>query len=238
MTETPYIYQTLHVEGRKVRFLDRHIEMLKEGARRYFALDEEIDFEGIERRVAAHLDSLYYPKDRSSYVRLMVGADAVLTLEAEPSSLYRGYVLRAIRPEAEIVSFNTPFEDIPNSASRQAWHIAGAMCRGSVVVRRGVDSEILDADGGAQLFALYGRAIFTSMEPRGVEAELAAEAISRSGLKLSIEPVTEEHIQILDELFYVDYRGVTSINSCSGRRFMSGCALKVATSMEQIVSKM
>lgn len=237
MEHTPYIYQTLHVEGRRVRLLNAHLELLQRGAEESFGIKKAIDFSSVQSDVTELLDGLYYPKDRSSYVRLMVDCNGGVALHAEPNSLYCGYVLRAIRPEAKLLKFESPFNTIQNSAMLATWELASAGLAGATPLRLNCRGEIVEAECGAPLFALYGKVLFTSIEPRGVEGRLAVEAISRAGLKLSVEPVTEEHISILDELFYVDYRGVTSISRCNGHLLMSGCALRVANYMEKIVSK-
>ena len=64
------------------------------------------------------------------------------------------------------------------------------------------------------------------------------EAARRIGLTLREEPVRCGDLQRLDELLYVDHRGITALSRCDDIPFMSLTAERLAESLEALFPKM
>lgn len=233
------VEQTIHIRGREVRLLKEHLREAERGWSLLFGGQLRLDIVAVERQICALLDEGRYPLEGSSYVRLQVTADGSWSCSVEGESLYRGYVLRALRPDAVTIRFAHPFEGIQTTAARAVWQTARAMAEARKVrsvVRLDDEMTLREADG-APLFAVAGRTVYTSQEPQGVEGGLAREAIRRAGYPLEILKLKRDHLPRIEELFYVDFRGVTALKSCDGKLLLSAVAERVARQMESIFTK-
>lgn len=233
------LQQMIHVCGREVRFLREH---LGEVERAWFALFRSslrLPAEAVEAEIRRLLEREHCSKEYSTYLRLEVDPEGQWCLQIEGDSLYRGYVLRALRPDAVAIRFELPFEGMPTTAAAQTWQTALCMARSRKVhsvVRLSEELTLMAADG-VSLFAVAARTVYVSHEPRGVEGRLAREAIRRAGYSLEIMPLKRDHLPDIEELFYVDHRGVTALGSCDGKPMMAAVAARVAEQMEAIVRK-
>lgn len=229
-----FLYQMIHVAGRSPRHLSHHLEQLRGDAQRLYGRKMRLDERSIEAEIISRLDAENYPNDRSTTLRLELTPEGELRYRFVGDSLYRGYVLRVLRPVGHLRTFVIPWEGICSSAERAAWQLAGSTIPEGVVIRCNEQGEILEAEG-APLFALYGRTIYTTREPRGVYGELTRTAIQRAGYALRIEPVAVEHLPLLDELFYSDHRGITSLERyAGGKLLMTAVAKRIAEEMERL----
>lgn len=239
MTE-PYLFQTLHVAGRRPRLLREHLAALARCRAELFGRGFDADPAGVEERIVELLDRGRYPADRSAYVRMELSADGQLALRADEPALYRGYVLRALHPTAVCLPFELPFGGNPTAAAELAWLTARCMAeaRGVHLAVRTDSEGILREADGAPLFIVRGRELLTAAEPASAEAGLAAEAIRQAGYRLRIEPFHRAELSRADELFYADHRGITALERCDGRALMAVIAARVARVMEELGSKM
>lgn len=233
------VEQRIHIRGREVRLLKEHLRETERAWRSLLGRELKLDAGAIERQITTLLDQGRYPFDCSSYVRLTVAADGAWSCSVEGESLYRGYVLRALRPDAVTIRFALPFDGLPTTAARTVWQTATAMAEARKVrsvVRLDEQMTFCEADG-APLFAVAGRTVYTSTEPQGVEGGVACEAIRRAGYPLEKLALKRDHLPRIEELFYVDCRGVTALRSCDGKLLLSAVAERVARQMESIFSK-
>lgn len=229
-----FLYQMIHVAGRTVRQLEPHLEELKRDFKHLFGRRVVLDARRVEEEILEQLAVGRYPQDRSTILRLELSPQGEFSYRLGESSLYQGYVLRALRPEGHVASFQIPWEGLRSSAELAAWELAMHRIDHGVVLRADSQGVLLEADC-APLFALYGRRIYTSRAPQGVEGRLAEEAIRRAGYSLLVEPVYVEHLPLLDEIFYVDHRGVTALERCDGGKLlMTAFSKRIAEAMEQM----
>ena len=71
--EGTYLYQTLHVRGRRPLWLDRHTELLARNIQELFGLRWAPDLRRLEAQIATLLDANRHPVAGSSFVRLHAG---------------------------------------------------------------------------------------------------------------------------------------------------------------------
>ena len=67
--EGTYLYQTLHVRGRRPLWLDRHTELLARNIQELFGLRWTPDLRRLEAQIATLLDANRHPVAGSSFVR-------------------------------------------------------------------------------------------------------------------------------------------------------------------------
>ena len=96
--EGTYLYQTLHVRGRRPLWLDRHTELLARNIQELFGLRWAPDLRRLEAQIATLLDANRHPVAGSSFVRMAFTPAGDLLLIPGAVSLYDGYTLRSLRP--------------------------------------------------------------------------------------------------------------------------------------------
>lgn len=256
-----YLYQTLHLYHGRVRLLDRHVGLLDRCARELFGVRYRPDLRQLEQRVLAAASAQRYPSDFSAFVCIEVTADGAERLVPVGVSYYEGYALRSVRPEGVSVMYEPPLNGYPTQASEAAAAAARRMAEcagGRVAVQYGADGIYHTAEG-APLAVVRDDTVFLAPEgtpyeipasvfgmegsplrgcrfdpPRSVEYGLIVEAVRAAGLTLYEAPFGADVLACADELFWLDYRGVTALSHCDGRPLMSFVAERVANALERL----
>lgn len=235
MIPTPYIYQTLQFTAGEPRLTGAHLLALGEWASKLFDVDYAPELTEFEERVKRIVATERYPDRLSSFVRVEVDAEGRERLLPAGISLYNGYTMRSITPSAAIIHYDVPFSDFHTSLRESAAQFAtlrAQLAGADIAIRSNAKGECVTADN-SPLFALRGNMAATSSTRGDVEAALTRHAIEAAGLQFMAEPLNEENIFDFDELFYVDHRGVTSIERCNGHIYMSLKAERIASHLEQ-----
>lgn len=235
MTEL-FLYQTVHLCDGRPRLVEAHAARLAEGARTLFGCRYAPDLRQLEARIAELAEAERYPREVSGFVRIEVTADGGERLRPGGISYYRGYALRTLRPDAAAVRYRLPLGDLPTSAREAAALLAGrrAAQAGAETAIRVDEQGICQAADEAPLFAVRGTTVFTTPAAPSVERDLTLQAIRAAGLELREEPLAEESLSRMEELFYTDHRGVTAIAHCASMPYMALIAERVAKAMEEI----
>lgn len=235
-----YLYQTVHLlDGRCLR-LAEHLAVLDRWSHALFGRGFAPEAGTLAREIAAcAAHRMPAGCDRSSFVRIEVPAaaePAPYRLEFAGVSLYRGYDLRSLMPDAVTMTYGIPIADAPTSAREAADALAAVRARleGAAVAVRCDRDGIVCAAEGAPLFAVAGKSIVCTPGESGVERTLASEAIRAAGLELMQRPVERGELARFEELFYVDHRGVTALAHCDGRPYMAILAERVARAMARL----
>ena len=231
-----YLYQTVHILGGRSLHLPAHLAVLDRWSRELFGRPAGLRQQPLARQIEA-LAAQTAPADcdLSQFVRIVVPAsgDPAFRLESAGISLYRGYDLRSLMPDAVTLQYDMPFPEAPTSAREAAARLHGA----SVAVRCDGDGIVRTADN-APLFAVRGKTAFVSPAEACVEQELGLRAVEAAGLELEERPVMRDELPRFDELFYVDHRGVTALAHCDGHPCMAILAERVAQSLGGLFPKM
>ena len=224
-----YLYQTVHILGGRSLHLPAHLAVLDRWSRELFGRPAGFRQQSLARQIEA-LAAQTAPADcdLSQFVRIVVPAsgDPAFRLESAGISLYRGYDLRSLMPDAVTLQYDMPFPEAPTSAREAAAGLARPQARlhdASVAVRCDRDGIVRTADD-APLFAVRGKTAFVS----------PAEAC----VELEERPVMRDELPRFDELFYVDHRGVTALAHCDGHPCMAILAERVAQSLGGLFPKM
>lgn len=232
------LYQTLHLYARRVRCIEQHIVRLDGMARALFGYAYAPDPKQLEREVQALATKERYPDTVSGFVRLELNERGEARLSAIGTSLYEGYALRSLRPTAITIPYELPLQIDCSTAAEAAHDLARCIARrhnADEAVRINGEGICLSL-GEAELFAFAKGELCYSATPQTVEGQLLVQAAERLKIRHALRPITVETLSQFDELLAVDYRGITSIASCDGVRFMSLRAERLAAAMEQLVT--
>ncbi len=236
MTEL-YLYQTVHLARGRARNVEAHAARLDAASRELFGRGYA------PARLAARIEALAaaerYPTGVSGFVRIELGADGEERLTPAGVSLYDGYALRSLQPEAVTLHYNLPLTEAPTSAREAAAQLARRMAEragADVAVRCDREGILREADD-APLFAVAGHTVLAAPGTQSVERELAVRAVRAAGLELREEPFGCGELPRIDELFFADHRGITALARCDGQPLMSLIAERIAFVMEGLFPK-
>ena len=236
MTEL-YLYQTVHLARGRARNAEAHAARLDAASRELFGRGYA------PARLAARIEALAaaerYPTGVSGFVRIELGADGEERLTPAGVSLYDGYALRSLQPEAVTLRYDLPLTEAPTSAREAAAQLARRMAEragADVAVRCDREGILREADD-APLFAVAGHTVLAAPGTQSVERELAVRAIRAAGLELREEPFGCGELPRIDELFFADHRGITALARCDGQPLMSLIAERIALVMEGLFPK-
>lgn len=236
MTEL-YLYQTVHLARGRARNAEAHAARLDAASRELFGRGYA------PARLAARIEALAaaerYPTGVSGFVRIELGADGEERLTPAGVSLYDGYALRSLQPEAVMLRYDLPLTEAPTSAREAAAQLARRMAEragADVAVRCDREGILREADD-APLFAVAGHTVLAAPGTQSVERELAVRAVRAAGLELREEPFGCGELPRIDELFFADHRGITALARCDGQPLMSLIAERIALVMEGLFPK-
>ena len=236
MTEL-YLYQTVHLARGRARNAEAHAARLDAASRELFGRGYA------PARLAARIEALAaaerYPTGVSGFVRIELGADGEERLTPAGVSLYDGYALRSLQPEAVTLRYDLPLTEAPTSAREAAAQLARRMAEragADVAVRCDREGILREADD-APLCAVAGHTVLAAPGTQSVERELAVRAVRAAGLELREEPFGCGELPRIDELFFADHRGITALARCDGQPLMSLIAERIALVMEGLFPK-
>ena len=236
MTEL-YLYQTVHLARGRARNAEAHAARLDAASRELFGRGYA------PARLAARIEALAaaerYPTGVSGFVRIELGADGEERLTPAGVSLYDGYALRSLQPEAVTLRYDLPLTEVPTSAREAAAQLARRMAEragADVAVRCDREGILREADD-APLFAVAGHTVLAAPGTQSVERELTVRAVRAAGLELREEPFGCGELPRIDELFFADHRGITALARCDGQPLMSLIAERIALVMEGLFPK-
>ena len=236
MTEL-YLYQTVHLARGCARNAEAHAARLDAASRELFGRGYA------PARLAARIEALAaaerYPTGVSGFVRIELGADGEEHLTPAGVSLYDGYALRSLQPEAVTLRYDLPLTEAPTSAREAAAQLARRMAEragADVAVRCDREGILREADD-APLFAVAGHTVLAAPGTQSVERELTVRAVRAAGLELREEPFGCGELPRIDELFFADHRGITALARCDGQPLMSLIAERIALVMEGLFPK-
>ena len=237
-SDGPFVYQNIHTLGHKARFVEQHIEYVKHAAEECFGANAVPAISAIRLRkeIADLLAINKVSPNASTKVELRVDAEGNYSLHCGDATIYAGYSLRSIRPAAICVHSNMPMNNYPTSASLATRQICDAVAR-SKGYRVAV---IVESDGGVAIepampvFIVKEYDVFTPAGCASVEFSLAERAIRQAGYRLTQCRVLTADINDADEIFWVDWQGVTSALQIGQRPCMDIIANRVADIMEKI----
>ncbi len=230
------LYQIVHTLEGRIIALDAHLKLLFDAYYEVFHSGVRLPLGEIRSRIESLLlESGCGGNKLSVYVRISISDSAEVDITLEERAIYGGYSLRCLSPKGALVSYDIPYINYPTSVRYAATQIANlkASREGADIAIRLKDG-VVDLANGAQLFAVKGFSIYTSFKSYSVEHSLALKAIGGLALTLEDREIEVDDLPQLDELFYADHYGITSISRCGARYYMSIVAGEVAQLMSEL----
>lgn len=240
-SNTPYVFQNIHTLNHSARYLSEHIALLNHSAKELFGeqLKTNITQQQISHKIAELLAANRLTRNASICVEIRLDAVGNYELRSHEPSIYSGYVLRSLQPDAVCIPVNMPMPQHPTSAS-----VATRLLADSIAHKSGFHRAIIaERDGGLSvepcepLFILKEYTLFAQEGCHSVEYELAIAAAKSIGLSLEQKRLMVGDLKDADEVFTVGWQGVTAMAHIGSKLYISLISEKIAKAMEQAATR-
>ncbi len=235
MTEL-YVYQTLHLESGHPRFLSEHLNLLHEDARTLFNRPIRISEEKIRREIDRIVFREKYFSAATSFIRIACHESGRIVLTPEGRSLYEGYALRSLHPDAVSLQYELPMHDMPTSASEavSAEARCAARIRGAELALRCDRNGYCRSIEGHPIAGICQNQLIAPPARRNVERDLLLRAARHLALTVSEVFFSQRDLSRFEEILWADHRGITALGHIDGLPLMSLTAEKLSAAMELV----
>ena len=229
-----YLYQTVHLARGRALHVAEHAAVLDAAAREWFGRPYTPSPGALRTRIEILAEKEHYPNSVSGFVRIELRPDGRERLLPAGVSLYDGYAYRSLQPSAVSVRDDLPLTEAPTSLREAAaqWACRAAERAGAEVAIRCDAEGIFRDTGEAPLFAIAGRTVLVAPGPESVERSITRKAVQAIGLEFREEPFGTADLRRIDELFFTDHRGITSLSRCNGMPLMIYLAERIAGALK------
>lgn len=214
--DTPFVYQNIHTLGYQPKNLAEHITVLNNTAKTLFRQQLNTSERNIKEQIYTLLSMQRLSLNVTICVVLKIYATGDYSLEYEEPSIYRGYALRGLRPEACYLNLQPDVSGPSSSASLAARKMADAIAKS----RHAHIAIMLDANNNLvfepsfPLFCVINEVVVLPQDAtESVELKLVEKAARSCGLKICQRTISKELINSADEVLIASWQGITSISN-------------------------
>ena len=229
-----YLYQEIHTLDYRARHLAAHVGVITRRAEELFGLRPRLSAARLEEQIESLMMRSHLSRRVSTRVILKCYASGSYTLECDEPSIYIGYTMRSLRPEAITLQMQLPMADYPTSASIATRQLADAVAR-----RRGYHTallthgEELESEPTRPLAIVVGTTIIMA-ECESVEANLLERAARKAGFPIEKRRLLRSDLKSADEVLQLSWQGITAMAHVDGRAYMAIIGERIAQELENI----
>ena len=213
-----YIYQRMRTKDNHILYLEEHLELINYGFELLYGTPTALTIEQVNKDCEKLLKKGGYQENATHILELRYDRYQNYSLRVLETSLYKHFSVRAVRPKAHIFNIANLEINLPTSAAITANELLCTMARRyDCDIPLCIDDYgVLSSIDGASPIIARGREIVISQTIPSVELEMAYQALSnQTKYKITTSPISIEEATHADELFYIDYRGITAVGSLS-----------------------
>ena len=233
--EGAYVYQHIHTLDYTPYNLPQHIKIISQASEALFEEQFEYSEQEVAKQIATLLGAARLSRKVSICITLKQYASGDVTIEYDEPSIYSGYVIRSLRPEATCLRMQIPLESYPTSASVEACNLAEAIAQG-----RGYHTAIIiDADDTIRCDTSHPIALVKEMTlyiantSLSVERDMLEQATRKSGYKVEYRTLKRTDLATADEVLVMNWQGITAMQQVNGKPYMSIIAENIAKEFEK-----
>ena len=231
--EGAYVYQHIHTLDYAPYNLPQHIKIISQASEALFEEQFEYSEQEVAKQIATLLGAARLSRKVSICITLKQYASGDVTIEYDEPSIYSGYVMRSLRPEATCLRMQIPLESYPTSASVEACNLAEAIAQG-----RGYHTAIIiDADDTIRCDTSHPIALVKEMTlyiantSLSVERDMLEQATRKSGYKVEYRTLKRADLATADEVLVMNWQGITAMQQVNGKPYMSIIAENIARNL-------
>lgn len=230
-----YIYQNIHTLDYRPRHLAHHAEILQRLSQELFGVESSLSASTLQEQITRLLTHLRPSRQRSVCAVVKQYASGSYTIECDTPSLYSGYVLRSLRPEAAMMRVTMPLETFPTSASIATREVADSIAHShdfhTAILMN--DAGEICSEASQPIAIVQGLTLILSPTPYSVESEVVEQIAKRTQLKVERRTISHDDIVQADEVLTISWQGITAMQKIDGKRYMSIVAERLAREMER-----
>lgn len=228
--EGAYVYQHIHTLDYAPYNLPQHIKIISQASEALFEEQFEYSEQEVAKQIATLLGAARLSRKVSICITLKQYASGDVTIEYDEPSIYSGYVMRSLRPDATCLRMQIPLEGYPTSASVEACNLAEAITQG-----RGYHTAIIiDADDTIRCDTSHPIALVKEMTlyiantSLSVERDMLEQATRKAGYKVEYRTLKRADLATADEVLVMNWQGITAMQQVNGKPYMSIIAENIA----------
>ena len=224
-----YIYEHIRTQGFEPIYFEQHFSRLDALARKLFLAPIAIGHSELKRMISEHLRHEGYSPNRMNAVCVRYHNDGRVEIIIE-EMLYKHFDLRALRPQGHIVRLasNSLIEN--TSAKVAMLDLDKSMTPSidkSVPIWVDATGEVVAIEGSTTV-AVFDDEIRISQWANCVEADIVQRVLVTRNRKIVRGAIMEADLATANEIFFIDYRGVTALRKYENHLFADIIAEKAA----------
>lgn len=229
--EGAYVYQHIHTLDYAPYNLLQHIKIIDQASQALFELPIGYGEEEIRGQITMLLSKARLSRKVSICVTIKQYASEDVTIEYDSPSIYSGYVMRSLHPEATCLRMQIPLDGYPTSAAVAANEMAEAIARG-----RGYHTAIIvDADDVIRCVTSHPVALvrektlfISDLTTPSVERHILEQATRKAGYKVEYRTLKRADLATADEVLTMNWQGITTMQTVNGKPYMAIIAENIA----------
>lgn len=229
--EGAYVYQYIHTLDYVARNIKQHLKILNQSSQALFSTPFCPTAKEIEQSIVTLLSQAHISRKVSVRVTIKHFATGDTTIEYDTPSIYSGYVMRSLRPEAICLRINPPLEAYPTSAAVATFQMAEAIAqaRGYHTAIMVDGDNVIRSDSSHPVAIVRGKTvILPATTILSVEREILEQATRRAGYELRYEALHQADLTSADEVLIMSWQGVSAVEHINGKPYMAILAERIA----------
>lgn len=233
--EGAYVYQHIHTLDYAPYNLPQHIKIISQASEALFEEQFEYSEQEVAKQIATLLGAARLSRKVSICITLKQYASGDVTIEYDEPSIYSGYVMRSLRPEATCLRMQIPLESYPTSASVEACNLAEAIAQGrgyhTAII---IDTEdTIRCDTSHPIAIVKEMTLYIANTSLSVERDMLEQATRKAGYKVEYRTLKRADLATADEVLVMNWQGITAMQQVNGKPYMSIIAENIARNLEE-----
>lgn len=221
-TNALYVLQRMRTLGNKIVYAEDYLEILNNTFQSLTGKYTTLTVKTIEDVCSQLLALGNYSPNSCHIIEIAYDMDHNFAVRVVETSIYKTLSIRAVRPVAQMFHFAHKELNLPTSAAITSNKLFRHMARlqdADIPVYVDIDGCVESVDGASPII-VQGRNITISANIESVEVLTVLEALQNlPNYNLHFGSISVSDVMTADEFFYVDYRGITVVQSLSGHMY-------------------
>ena len=224
------LYQRLRATDGRVMYLNRHLDILRSYAAILLPHTPIPTASEIEQMCSRLLSRGGYSSSSTHILELNLWQSGRVRLSVIETSLYKGFDLRVLRPNAAIIEGCSTALLYPTSAALECEKLMKIIARqnGCDVALSVQNSSVIAIDSTNPII-VHGTNVTIGNSITSAYTELVVETLKKlPQYNISLSEISLQQVATADELFFADHRGLTAVGSLGGRQYSDTVAYAIA----------
>ena len=224
------LYQRLRATEGHIMHLSRHLDILHSYADILLPQSPIPTAAEVEQMCQRVLSRGGYSSNSTHILELRLWQSGRVRLSVIETSLYRGFDLRVLRPNAAIIEGCGTTLLYPTSAALECEKLMKIIARqNGCDVALAVQNGSVIAIDSTNPIVVHGTNVTIGQSITSAYTEFIIEALKKlPQYNISLSEISLQQAASADELFFADHRGLTAIGTLGGRQYSDTVAYAIA----------